>query len=77
MTGLANKKTVSIQPAGEDLAVVLATTKTRKQNKPVDAVHKSILKKEFHRMAKAVVNQVFFVSSHLIDDPLPMNLHVN
>eukprot|EP01018_Ginkgo_biloba_P001813 Gb_38783 [translate_table: standard] len=57
-SGLASKKTVSITPAGEGLAVVLATTKTKKQNKPADAVNRSILKKEFRRMAKAVVNQV-------------------
>ncbi|CAN6457002.1 unnamed protein product [Victoria cruziana] len=56
-SGLANKKTVSIQP-GADLSVVLSTTKTRKQNKPALAHHKSVMKKEFHKMAKAVVNQV-------------------
>lgn len=57
-SGLANKKTVSIQPAGEGLSVVLATTKTRKQRKPANVYHKSVMKKEFRRMAKAVVNQV-------------------
>lgn len=57
-SGLANDKTVSITPAGEDLAVVIATTKTKKQNKPADSVHRSVLKKEFRRMAKAVANQV-------------------
>ncbi|XP_031478150.1 60S ribosomal protein L28-2-like [Nymphaea colorata] len=56
-SGLANKKTVSIQP-GADVSVVLSTTKTRKQNKPALAHHKSVMKKEFHKMAKAVVNQV-------------------
>ncbi|XP_050218495.1 60S ribosomal protein L28-1-like [Mercurialis annua] len=58
-SGLANKKTVTIQPAGDkDLSVVLATTKTRKQNKPASLLHKSVMRKEFHRMAKAVSNQV-------------------
>nr|DAD44481.1 TPA_asm: hypothetical protein HUJ06_002711 [Nelumbo nucifera] len=28
-SGLANKKTVTIQPGGKDLSVVLATTKTK------------------------------------------------
>lgn len=55
--GLANKKTVTIQP-GSDKSVLFATTKTKKQNKPAALLHKSVLKKEFHRMAKAVVNQV-------------------
>ncbi|KAH9331044.1 hypothetical protein KI387_003152 [Taxus chinensis] len=57
-SGLANKKTVSIQPGGEDLAVSLATTKTKKQQKPADYVNRSVLKKEFQKMAKAVGNQV-------------------
>ena len=57
-SGLANKKTVTIQPAGKDQSVLLATTKTRKQNKPAAVSHKSLLKKEFHKMAKAVQNQV-------------------
>ncbi|XP_065867036.1 large ribosomal subunit protein eL28y-like [Euphorbia lathyris] len=56
-SGLANKKTVSIQP-GKDQSVVLATTKTKKQNKPAALLHKSVMKKEFSRMAKAVSNQV-------------------
>ncbi|XP_061352717.1 large ribosomal subunit protein eL28y-like [Gastrolobium bilobum] len=57
-SGLANKKTVTIQPAGKDQSVLLATTKTKKQNKPVALLHKSVMKKEFRRMAKAVQNQV-------------------
>ncbi|OIW15894.1 hypothetical protein TanjilG_04429 [Lupinus angustifolius] len=57
-SGLANKKTVTIQPAGKDQSVLLATTKTKKQNKPAALVHKSILKKDFRRTAKAVQNQV-------------------
>ncbi|XP_076941054.1 large ribosomal subunit protein eL28y-like [Bidens hawaiensis] len=56
-SGLANKKTVSIQPAGKE-GVLLATTKTKKQAKPASLLHKSLLKKEFNRMAKVVVNQV-------------------
>ncbi|KAK8934376.1 60S ribosomal protein L28-2 [Platanthera zijinensis] len=43
-SGLANKKTVSIQPAGKDLSVVLATTKSKRQNKPASVCHRSILK---------------------------------
>ncbi|KAK9078341.1 hypothetical protein SSX86_002398 [Deinandra increscens subsp. villosa] len=57
-SGLANKKTVTIQPAGKDQSVLLATAKTKKQAKPATLLHKSILKKEFNRMAKTVVNQV-------------------
>ncbi|KAJ0008297.1 hypothetical protein Pint_28880 [Pistacia integerrima] len=56
-SGLANTKTVTIQP-GKDQSVLLATTKTKKQNKPASLLHKSLLKKEFRRMAKAVANQV-------------------
>ncbi|QCE02285.1 large subunit ribosomal protein L28e [Vigna unguiculata] len=57
-SGLSNKKTVTIQPVGKDLSVLLATTKTKKQNKPASLLHKSVMKKEFRRMAKAVENQV-------------------
>ncbi|GAV80262.1 Ribosomal_L28e domain-containing protein [Cephalotus follicularis] len=57
-SGLANKKTVSIQADGKDNAVLLATTKSKKQNKPASLLHKSVLKKEFSRMAKVVANQV-------------------
>lgn len=55
MIGLANKKTVTV--AGKDQSVFLATTKTKKQNKPAALLHKSVMK-EFRRMAKAVQNQV-------------------
>lgn len=55
--GLANTKTVSVQPGGRD-SVVLSTTKTRKQNKPASLQHKSVMKKDFSRMVKAVNNQV-------------------
>ena len=57
-SGLANKKTVTIQPVGKDQAVLLATTKTKKQSKPAGLLHKSVMKKEFRRMAHAVANQV-------------------
>ncbi|KAJ6805628.1 60S ribosomal protein L28-1-like [Iris pallida] len=58
-SGLANKKTVSIQPAGgNDLSIVLATTKTKKQSKPASLYHKSLMKKEFSKMAKSLTNQV-------------------
>ena len=57
--GLANKKTVTVQPAsGKEIAVVLLTTKTKKQNKPASLNHKSVMRKEFRKMAKAVKNQV-------------------
>ncbi|KAL2937667.1 60S ribosomal protein L28-1 [Bienertia sinuspersici] len=56
-SGIANPKTVSVQPGGKD-SVVLATTKTRKQNKPSILNHKSVMKKDFSRMVKAVENQV-------------------
>ncbi|GMY34534.1 60S ribosomal protein L28-2-like [Fagus crenata] len=57
-SGLANKKTVTIQSEGKDQSVLLATSKTKKQNKPAALLHKSVMKKEFRRMAKAVANQV-------------------
>ncbi|XP_058743574.1 large ribosomal subunit protein eL28y-like [Vicia villosa] len=57
-SGLANKKTVAIQAAGKDQSVLLATTKPRKQNKPSVLSQRSVMKKEFSRMAKAVQNQV-------------------
>ncbi|KAK4267350.1 hypothetical protein QN277_024138 [Acacia crassicarpa] len=57
-SGLANKKTVSIQPAGKEQSVLLATTKKKKQTQPSSLLHKSVMKKDFPRMAKAVVNQV-------------------
>ncbi|XP_062180292.1 large ribosomal subunit protein eL28z-like [Phragmites australis] len=58
-SGLANKKTATIQPAGgKDTAVVLSTTKAKKQNAPAKLYHKSVMRKEFRKMAKAVKNQV-------------------
>ncbi|KAL9272203.1 Large ribosomal subunit protein eL28y-like protein [Drosera capensis] len=56
-SGLANPRTITIQAAGKD-GVLLATSKTRKQNKPAISLHKSVMKKDFQRMANAVVNQV-------------------
>lgn len=60
---MANRKTVTIQPEGKEHAVLLATTKTKKQSKPAAMLHKSVMKKEFPRMAKAVVNQVITLPS--------------
>ena len=57
-SGLANKKTVTIQAGGKDQSVLFATSKTKKQNKPASLLNKSVTRKEFPRMAKAVVNQV-------------------
>ncbi|CAK9152755.1 unnamed protein product [Ilex paraguariensis] len=57
-SGLANYNTVIIQPGGKDLSVLLGMTKSKKQNKPASLLHKSVMKKEFPRMAKAVANQV-------------------
>lgn len=54
---MANKKTVAIAPA-EGLSVVLTTTKTKKRNQPAKLRHNSLLKKDFRKMAKTVVNQV-------------------
>lgn len=56
-SGLANKKTVSIV-GGADLSVVLGTTKTKKACKPKDSINKSLLKRDFRRMAKFLENQV-------------------
>ena len=61
LIGLANQKTVTVQPAGKDQSVLLATTKTKKQIKPAALLQKSVMKKEFRRMAKAVQNQVILM----------------
>ncbi|KAM1216823.1 hypothetical protein TB2_012887 [Malus domestica] len=58
-SGLANKKTVTIQGVGKDQSVLLATSKTKKQNKPAAMLHKFVMKQEFRRMAKAVANQFY------------------
>ncbi|KAM0911248.1 hypothetical protein ACQ4PT_013625 [Festuca glaucescens] len=58
-SGLANKKTVTVQPAADkEMTVVLSTTKTKKQNNPAAFSHKTVMRKEFRKMAKAVKNQV-------------------
>ncbi|KAG6473937.1 60S ribosomal protein L28-1-like [Zingiber officinale] len=57
-SGLANKKTVTILPGEKDLNVVLATTKTKKQNKPASLHNRTELKKEFFKMAKIVKSQI-------------------
>lgn len=62
LSGLANKKTVTIQPGGKDLSVLLATTKRKKQNKPASLLNKSVMRKEFPSMVKAVTNQVTCLS---------------
>ncbi|KAI9083869.1 hypothetical protein K1719_034127 [Acacia pycnantha] len=58
----SNKKTITIQPAGKDQSVLLATTKTEKQNKPAALLHKSVMKKELRMMAKVVENQAVRIS---------------
>ncbi|KAL3656002.1 hypothetical protein CASFOL_000398 [Castilleja foliolosa] len=68
-SGLANKKTVTIQP-GKDQSVLLATTKTKKKNKPASFLNKSLMKKEFHRMAKVVSNQLGTVMRSLVSTVL-------
>uniref|UniRef100_A0A0A9EK13 Uncharacterized protein n=1 Tax=Arundo donax TaxID=35708 RepID=A0A0A9EK13_ARUDO len=40
------------------MAVVLSTTRTKKQNKPASLYHKSVMRKEFRKMANAVKNQI-------------------
>ena len=57
VAGLANKKTVSVTP-GSDLTVYLATTKTKKSNKPKDSINRCLLKRDVRRMAIVVENQV-------------------
>lgn len=49
---------MTIQAGDKDQSVVLATTKTKKQNKPASLLNKSVMRKEFPRMVKAVTNQV-------------------
>ncbi|RZC43852.1 hypothetical protein C5167_036800 [Papaver somniferum] len=56
-SGLANAKTVSVQD-GKDSGIVLATTKTNRQKNPSTLVHKTVMKKEFSRMAKVVANRL-------------------
>ncbi|KAE8703476.1 Detected protein of confused Function [Hibiscus syriacus] len=77
--GPANKKTVTIQPEGKDQSVLLATTKTKKQNKRSSLLHKSVMKKEFPRMVKAVKNQVVGIKLKVVielEHKLKLLLHV-
>ncbi|KAG2249567.1 hypothetical protein Bca52824_089195 [Brassica carinata] len=65
-SGLANKKTVTIQPADKDQGVVLGTTKTKKQNKPKLSVNKSVLKKEFPGWPKLLPTRLWTTTTGLI-----------
>jgi hypothetical protein len=78
LLGLANKKTVAVQPAGEkDTAVVLSTTKTKKQNNPAKLSHKSVMRKDFRKMAKAVKNQVLAPENNSSTlNPVPLLFYV-
>ncbi|KAM0862910.1 hypothetical protein ACQ4PT_044950 [Festuca glaucescens] len=70
-SGLANSKTVTVQPsAGDDKAVVLSTTKTKKQNAPAKLQHKNVMRKDFRKMAKAVKNQVIAPEKCFSEIPL-------
>jgi hypothetical protein len=62
-----------VQPAADkEMTVVLSTTKTKKQNNPAAFSHRTVMRKEFRKMAKAVKNQVialqqsyvFFMLNH-------------
>ncbi|XP_037449662.1 uncharacterized protein LOC119319276 [Triticum dicoccoides] len=51
-SGLANSKTVAVQPsAGEEKAVVLSTSKTKKQDTHAKLLHKTLMRKQFRKMA--------------------------
>eukprot|EP00897_Mesotaenium_endlicherianum_P005531 jgi/Mesen1/5005/ME000025S04406 len=56
-SGLANRKTVGIEAAADE-GIVLSTYKTKKGQNPSQLIHRSSMKKDFRRMAKAVINQV-------------------
>lgn len=49
---------MALEAGSEGLEVVLTTTKTRKQGQPKDSKHRQVLKKDFRRKAKTVINQV-------------------
>jgi len=67
---------VAIAPA-EGLTVNLTTTKTKKRNQPAKARHNSLLKKDFRKMAKTVVNQVLLLLSDILPDmPRGMRSHI-
>ncbi|EFJ31412.1 hypothetical protein SELMODRAFT_164298 [Selaginella moellendorffii] len=57
-SGLANKKTVAVAPAGEKMDIVLTTTKKKKSNKPASYLNRSLLKSNFKNKAKVIINQV-------------------
>ncbi|KAL3621932.1 hypothetical protein CASFOL_034128 [Castilleja foliolosa] len=58
ISAICNPSTIQVvSKQGKDQSVLLATTKTKKQNKPASLLNKSLMKKEFHRMAKVVSNQ--------------------
>ncbi|GFZ04240.1 ribosomal L28e protein family [Actinidia rufa] len=66
---LANKKTVTIQPGGKDKdqsVCCLQQQRLRSKAKPSSLLHKSVMKKEFRRMAKAVTNQWLMMSIPII-----------
>ncbi|KZV28329.1 hypothetical protein F511_16579 [Dorcoceras hygrometricum] len=65
-SGLANKKTVTIQP-GKDKSVLLATAKTKKQNKPAQLLHKSGVVDNYYRpdLKKAALARLSVVDRSL------------
>lgn len=56
--GLANKKAVALDAGSEGFQVVLTTKKTKKGQNPVEILNKSVLKKNFRKMALAIESQV-------------------
>ncbi|RZC49905.1 hypothetical protein C5167_018329 [Papaver somniferum] len=57
MLSSSKSSELEIKWVSECKGVVLATTKTNKQKNPSALVHKTVMKKEFSRMAKDVANQ--------------------
>ncbi|XP_039005843.1 60S ribosomal protein L28-2-like [Hibiscus syriacus] len=57
-SGIDGILTLPFKAGAKDQYVLLATTKTKKQNKPSSLLHKSVMKKDFSSMVKAVKNQV-------------------
>ena len=65
---MANSKTVAVQPsAGEDKAVVLSTSKTKKKDTHAKLLHKTLTRKQFCKMAKSVQNQVLTQQKFLLE----------
>ena len=56
--GLANKKAVALDAGSEGFEVVLTTKKTKKGQNPVEILNKTVLKKNFRKMALAIESQV-------------------